>query len=89
MYATRYLTHSRIPMAWQYIQLQKWVEVSLLPTCHFGPRWGWVVSVTHPRPSEGPGAYCTGGWVGPGTCLDGTALEVAPYRNSIDEPSGT
>jgi hypothetical protein len=42
---------------------------------------GWVVNAT-PRPlypRERPGTHCIGGWVGPGTGLDGCG-EARPHR---------
>ena len=41
---------------------------------------GWVVNTT-PRPLypwERPGAYCTGGWVGPRAGLDGCGKSYLP-----------
>ena len=51
-----------------------------VPVNDLGARWGWMV-ITTPRPfypRKGPGACCTGGWVGPRADLDGCGKSHPP-----------
>jgi hypothetical protein len=64
------------------------VEVQLYSYFKLDARWEWVVNTT-PRPlypRERPSTHCTGGWVGPGTVLDGYEKSRL-QRNSIPGPS--
>jgi hypothetical protein len=62
----------------RWSQLHRFRDIALL-FHDLGTRRGWVVSSTprpHFTPREGPGTYCTGGWVGPRAGLD--RLKISP-----------